>query len=655
MITIGIDTGGTYTDSVIYDDKQGILSVGKALTTKGDLSVGILNSLDMLDPVLIHKAAYVCLSTTLATNACVEGKGGRAKLIFIGVQESVCRKYGPKSGLSDFDDILFLKASTSIDGSVYAEPDWDSFISNNDEFLSTAESLAIVEIHAMKNGAVLEEKCKELVKSKYQCPVICGHELFSDLDSLVRGASSLLNGRLIPVLAEFLDSIKLSLKARDINVPVAIVRSDATIMSEMFTGVRPVETVICGPTASVMGASSLVSSKNCVVVDMGGTTTDICLIRDGAPVCFEDGVNIGQWKTYVKGVFVETCGLGGDSAIRFTRYGIPYVDTERVIPLCVLQNQYPYILESLRELLAEKENHTRFLHEFYVLVKDISSSDRYSDFEKEFCNNLKNGPVIYTQAAESVGKDIYTLNVDRLIREGVIVKSGLTPTDLMHIRGDFRIYDYESSELALSFVASSCSQTPDEMMEWSYNEIKRKLYYNIVSVLLKDKYPFLRDGIGDIGKLIDEAWKNERSTIAIDFTPDLDLVGVGAPIHVFLYDVAERLGMKCIIPEHSDVVNAAGAATGRIRAKCTVDIRNNDYGFKVISADGVNFVKTIEEAFEIAKTKAASIAEKEARRRGAVNDVEVSVFDSSVTIRTGYASQIYRENSVTAVASGGIN
>ena len=75
---IGIDTGGTYTDAVVYDfETRQILSSSKALTTRDDLSRGILSALDALDPALVQRAGMVALSTTLATNACVEGKGGR--------------------------------------------------------------------------------------------------------------------------------------------------------------------------------------------------------------------------------------------------------------------------------------------------------------------------------------------------------------------------------------------------------------------------------------------------------------------------------------------------------------------------------------------------------------------------------------------------
>ena len=93
MIGIGIDTGGTCTDAVVYDTvDHKVLSASKTLTTKQDLKKGIIKALEGLDIEKVRQAKYISLSTTLATNACVENKGGRAKLIFIGVNPKVVER-----------------------------------------------------------------------------------------------------------------------------------------------------------------------------------------------------------------------------------------------------------------------------------------------------------------------------------------------------------------------------------------------------------------------------------------------------------------------------------------------------------------------------------------------------------------------------------
>src|SRR5690606_30033303 len=106
--------------------------------------------------------------------------------------------------------------------------------------------------------------------------------------------------------------IKKSLAARGVKAPLVIVRSDGSLMSEEFSKVRPVETLLCGPAASVMGGIEITQEQNCLIVDMGGTTTDIAIVKNGVPVKAEEGISIGNWRTFVKGVYIETFGLGGD-------------------------------------------------------------------------------------------------------------------------------------------------------------------------------------------------------------------------------------------------------------------------------------------------------------------------------------------------------
>ena len=155
-IGIGIDTGGTYTDAVIYDfENKKILGTSKALTTKEDLSTGILNALDFLPSDIVKKAKVISLSTTLATNACVENKGGNAKFIFLGGDERTLNKNGSKYGLPPTGEIYIQESYTKFSGEIEREPDWDLFSANIDNILNDADGVGIIEIYAMKNSAVI--------------------------------------------------------------------------------------------------------------------------------------------------------------------------------------------------------------------------------------------------------------------------------------------------------------------------------------------------------------------------------------------------------------------------------------------------------------------------------------------------------------------
>ena len=633
---IGIDTGGTYTDAVIYDfNERKILGSAKALTTKEDLSIGIGNALDELPSEMLNQADIISLSTTLATNACVENKGGRAKLLFIGVYKNVVAELGKNYGLPNYDEMYFIDSKSSYNGEIVEQPDWDSFMENSKEWLNDAESVGIVELNAMNNNAVLEKKAKELVIKKYNIPIICGHELFSDLNSLQRGSTTLLNARLIPIIESFLTAIKVALKKRNINAPVVIVRSDGSLMSENFTAVRPVETLLCGPAASVMGGIELTNEKDCLIIDMGGTTTDIAIVKNGIPLKAKNGINVGKWRTFVKGLYIDTFGLGGDSAVRFDTNGNMVLETVRVIPLSIAADKWPVVTEKLKALINTTKRHTHLLHEFFCLVKDISGNSNYTQREISFCEALKNGPLIYSDAAEAIGTDIYNFKMHRLEKEGIIMRCGLTPTDIMHIKGDFNRYNAEAAKLGAEFVAACVNVSQEELYDMIYDKVKKTLYVNIVRMLLEDKYPSLRkDGLDEgIEILISESWEKAKNNVKQDFlnfefSSPATLVGIGAPIHIFLPDVAKALGTKCVVPENADVANALGALVGNITATCEIEVKPQyitvEIGHYIVYGKSQNsFSNDKDQAIAIALEEAKSAVKDEVIRRGASGDIAI--------------------------------
>ena len=688
MYGLGIDTGGTYTDSVIYDfESKRILCSAKALTTHENLSEGILKSLEMLPKQdkeqYFNKIDIVSLSTTLATNACVENKGGRAKLIFIGVDKNVVRKVGEKYGLPPVGDIYFLDYSGKHNGDVITYPDWDKFSREIYDFIADADSVGIVDIHATNNGAAFEKKAKSLIvnelykfeetirNDRLLTPIICGSDLFNDLNSVKRGSSALLNARLIPVICEFIAAIKLSLKEYGITAPIVIVRSDGTLMSDHFTAVRPVETLLCGPCASVIGGMALSGAENCVVVDMGGTTTDIAIVRDGAPLKSKDGINIGKWRTFVKGIYVDTFGLGGDSAVRYDKNFALFLDSRRIVPISIIAGKYPEIVEKLKALAYSDKVHTYPLHEFFCLLKDISKPDYYTGEEKKLCGILKDSPLMYAETAEKMGADVYKFNFARLEKEGVIIRCGLTPTDIMAVKGDYNIYNPEAAKLTLKYMARCVDMGETELCDKIYGEIKQKLYVNILRILWElnkpDNYTRMNrvDNIRDypltpdITNLFKHSWTNDIPDFSVNFSTPLPIVGIGAPIHIFLPDVAKRLGAECIIPENAGVANALGAIMGNVTVSCEVEVK------PVFSSGGVNeyivygrnevaHEKDYNKAVEFATKEAEEYAYEEAKRRGATGKISVKskILENNAALRGN--SGFLLNTVVNATAAGGV-
>ncbi|MCL2000175.1 MAG: hydantoinase/oxoprolinase family protein, partial [Planctomycetes bacterium] len=622
-IGVGIDTGGTYTDAVIYDlENRSVLAHAKAATTRNDLSIGILEALDRLPRRLIAAPSLISLSTTLATNACVENKIGRARLFFFGGNPKVIDSQGADYGLPPASEMFIQDSGTNYSDGVIAEVDWEFFLKDLDKKVAGLDGAGVIEIYSMRNGAVVEKKAKALLRERTGLPVVCGHELVSELGCLERGASTLLNASLFPIIDEFLSAIRKSLARRGIYAPVAIVRSDGNVMGEEQAALRPVETLLCGPAASVMGAVELAGERDCIVIDMGGTTSDIAVIRNGEPLAAENGIGAGKWKTFIRGLHIKTFGLGGDSALH-SRDQRLVLESRRVVPLCMAA-AHPGVLAQLKRQLDEFPKHTRNLHEGFILVKSVESGSRYTEFEKNFCRVLESGPLLLRPAALAVGRDEYTLDVSRLVNEGVVQMFGFTPTDVMHLRGDFSRYDAEASQMGARFVANSLGVTVEDLCALAYDEVKRKLYLHIVKALLEHESPDCRENGIDIRmeKLVVESFERAkrgrgRGFVEIPFRTSLPLVGIGAPIHVFLPEVAARLGTRAVIPEYAAVANAVGAVVGKVQAESRMEVWANytqvgirDY--TVIGRSGARTFDSRRDAEAFAASEAVAAARTEA-------------------------------------------
>ena len=663
-IGIGIDTGGTCTDAVIYNfEEKKILAYAKSPTTKEDLSVGISHSLEKLPRDLLNRAEVIALSTTLATNACVEGKGGRAKLAFFSVNRGTVFETGREYGLPLDESLVFVDSKTRINGLIETPPDWTAFKEKTLPKFADCDAAGVVELFAQKTGAELEKKAAGLIGDAYGIPIVCGHELFTELNIVKRGASTLLNARLISIIKEFTAAVKRSMKKLEINIPFVIVRSDGSLMTEKFAQLRPIETLLCGPVASVMGAVELTSEPNCVVVDIGGTTTDISFVKNGVPKRTEDGVKIGSWSTFVKGLFVDTFGLGGDSGVILTENGSVGLAAEKVMPLCMAAEKYPHLLKILHRIDDRRVRAESFKNEIYLGIKDISDSDNYKPDEKAIAEKLYHSPLSIEELGKELGAAVLQSQLQRLISEGVIIRCGLTPTDVMHVKGDFTEYNIEAAVLGVRILARIVRVTPDEMGDLVYDAFKRKLYCNIVRILIEDADPEIRKtGPGpQLERLINNAYDQAKSGKPVSFmgigfrTPAV-LVGVGAPTHIFLGDVGKLLQTKVVSSEYSKVANALGAIVGNICAKVTMEVAFDpeDASYIVYGAGERLCIEELDEAKETARAIAEEKARKEANERGANPEIDVEFTEEENIIDTNFGT-LYLGYRVTATAAGELN
>jgi N-methylhydantoinase A/oxoprolinase/acetone carboxylase beta subunit len=640
MIGIGIDTGGTYTDAVLYDmNEKKLLCTGKSLTTKTNLEIGIENALNTLDAELVKKAEMMALSTTLATNACVENKGSRARLLMIGADrelaESLAHVY-EAYGFWDMDQVVFLDGKPKDMFRYAKEPDWESFEASVQDAFSDCASVGIVQMYPQVNGAKFEKTAGKMIQRKLPAAVTMAHDLFDEPDVLKRGAGTLLNAHLTPLIAEFLKAVKRVMNKRGLHIPVAVVRSDGSLMSERMAKECPVETLLSGPAASVVGGSVITGKRDAVIVDMGGTTTDVALVHDNAPVMAGEGITIGKWKTMVKGLYVDTFGLGGDSAVRADKNKI-FVDSVRVIPVSVLAKDYPGITERLLGLAELERVHTRPLYEFYVLLKDISGDHAYSAEEQSVCRALKDGPLMPLELADTLKTDIYSLRTGRLEAEGVLIKSGLTPTDMMVVKGDFDQYDSAAALAALECLAVNAKIDASCIPDMVYDMVVKKMYCNIVRILMMQEHPCKAKTCGtkEFEDFIEWSYqdaKRKRKKPLITMPPavQIPLIGVGAPVHIFLPEVARLLGTQAVIPAHAEVANALGAIAGQVLTKVQVKVRAEYQnaqliGYSVFDDTKMRMFEAYEEAEAFALSQVKNRIVKRAEKQGASQKPSINI------------------------------
>lgn len=579
-IVIGIDTGGTYTDAVLLDtEKNMVLGQGKALTTHDDLKCGILAALNQLDPALCAQAELAGLSTTLATNACVEGKFRRSRLLLMGIDWTGICRYGADYGFTNPDDLSYLPCRTTVTGQILEEPDWAFLRKNAKAWFREAEGCAVCELYGVRNGGILEKKAAEILREETGLPVVCASSLFSGLSSLERGASALLNVGLLPIMAEFLEAVKIAFAERNIRAELFLMRSDGSLMGLAYAREHTVETLLSGPAASALGGSRLSGAKRAVVVDMGGTTTDIALIQNGVPLQSENGLRVGGWRTQVRGVRAASFAIGGDSVIRWEQDGSVRLGPERVVPLCVLAQKYPNILLELQQQLRETPGHSLPLHEFLLLCRSDWRRLSLSESEQKLCLALESGPLRLQQAADIIEADKYHFSTKTLETIGVVMRAGLTPTDIMHLRGDYTAYQTEASRLGGRFVAASMGITLKTLCDLIYETVSQKMFFGIACALLEEVDPYFQEHGTDesIQKLLQLQWdrrgRRDDTLLGGFLQTDVILVGVGGPTHLFLPLAAQALGTQWLIPQYASVANAIGAVIGGLRVSAVAEVR----------------------------------------------------------------------------------
>ncbi len=642
---IGIDTGGTFTDSVIADfSERRLVSKAKALTTKQDLRIGIKNSLAALDNSLFPKVKLVSLSTTLATNSVVEGKGSRVGLIIAVPDENSFKLPANVPA----EEVVVIRGAHDLGGSETAPLDSDAARKAVRRMTDRVDAFAVSGYFSIYNAAH-ELQLKELIAAECAHPVVCGHELSSGVGMVERAVTAALNASLLPVIGELLDAVMHIMAENNIHAPLMVVRGDGSLISEKSARSRPVETVLSGPAASVIGACWLTGLSDAVVVDMGGTTSDIGVVSGAIPAASENGAVVGGWRTRVRSIDMWTAGLGGDSRILVKSADEIHIGPRRVVPLSLASSQCPALIDALKSFAVKQGTALKGLDlDFFMLVKMPAFA--VGKYERLMLEAL-DGKVLHRADIEMISGP--SVDLDQFVKLGFVAEVSFTPTDLLHVKGMLDLWDSAACEEAMKFYANKTGLDREQLVALFFDRIIEKLKFNIAAKSLEEEGIALptRESRELLGSLLQ---LDGNGGIAARFKLNRPLVAVGAPVKAYFPRVASDLGAQLVVPEHAEVANAAGAVTGRVTAMAQVFVRPlRPVGFAVVAAGEHKVFDDVEPAIIHAEQLARTTAERIAAETGGKNlETTVHTEEKSAPLASGWGKTIFLELKITAMSIG---
>jgi N-methylhydantoinase A/oxoprolinase/acetone carboxylase beta subunit len=654
---LGIDTGGTYTDAVLWSEEAGVVAKAKALTTRHDLAVGISGAVDaVLDKAKVDPGAIklASMSTTLATNALVEGQGGRVALVMVGFGEGDLARDGLKTALGS-DPVVFCPGGHDVHGNA-APLDLSGLEATLPELAQSVSGFAVCAYFATRNPAH-EIAARELIRQRTGLPVTASHELSSKLGGPRRALTTLLNARLISMIDRLIAATEGFLQKRGIHAPLMVVRGDGALVSAAFARQRPIETILSGPAASLVGARHMTGLADAVVSDIGGTTTDVAVLDKGRPRLDPEGATVGGYRTMVEAVAMRTFGLGGDSEVALEDGALNpriLLGPRRVVPVSLAAVEHADVVMEVLERQLRAANPGRMDGRLAMRtgVPDRLAAGLTSAEAKLF--------ELITPAPQPLDRlltsnaQMATLN--RLVVRGLVHLIGFTPSDAAHTLSRQANWNAAAGRLAAELFArrrdgrgQPVADTPEAISERVLVTLTRLSAEVILETAFEEDG---LDGAATVAHaLVQRAVDGHDGIARLTVALDRPVIGLGASAPLHYAGLPPLVGNRCIVPDDTDVANALGAVVGQVRVSAEATVSQPKEGlFRLSSGDEVRDFLDEDEALEA--------AERHVRARAAERAVEAGTDTAEVAatrdIRTATVEgqRSFVEAHVVAVASG---
>lgn len=568
---IGIDVGGTNTDGVLYDcvEKKIVVSV-KIPTVHSSYAKAIESALRALIGGCGNKSSEVAslnISTTVSTNALLEGKGASSNLILIGFE-----RY--PHIVSDVEMTIKPLSLLKVRGghTAWGKERYSFDREAVEKFVKkrTGELFTVSSLYSPRNPEH-ETAAQRILLSNGSGHVTCSHELsYSKLNSVKRTVTAYLNTSLIPVANRLLDDISTVVKKNKISCPVMFLRSDSTLVPSEWCRKFPIEMIYSGPAASLKGACFIAGEcrqSSFIVADIGGTSTDIGRIENGRAVFSEEGAKIGSYRTMIPSLDIMSIALGGDSKIEISKAEEITVGPERSVPLCRASEETGFsagdVIDCLIKSSANEGDMTGFLINY-------GCNDPSGDI-----GDLTG----YAKPLPFMGEDPCRAGPEKWLTK----EFSYTPTDAFNTMGLSDVGDPEISKAASYVIGRKCRMASIDLARQISVKTNSVLEYSIKDYACRCR--------------------------------PLPRIYVGTPAKVFV-KLGEKDGIDITVPENFDVAGAAGAAVSSMEFSCSVFIMHSfsDDSFTAFlpetTVSSGNFQELLNEAEEAGKKYLGKLAEE---------------------------------------------
>ncbi len=654
-LLLGVDTGGTYTDAVLIRDEREVIASAKSLTTRQDLAIGIGGAVRAVlaeAGVAAHEIALASLSTTLATNALVEGQGGRVGLVYIGFDARDLTAQGLADALAG-DPALVLAGGHSHAGTEVAPLDLPALAAWLDAHADVS-AYAVAAQFATRNPAH-ELAASALITAATGRPVSLSHHLSARLNGPKRALTAVLNARLIGLTHRLIGRAEEILAQIGVTAPLMVVRGDGALISAAQARERPIETILSGPAASIVGARWLTGADTAMVSDIGGTTTDVALLRGGRPAIDPQGARVGGWRTMVEAVAMRTTGLGGDSEVQMVADGLAggvTLGPRRVVPVSLVALDAPDVvhgaLDAALRAAVPGEHDARFVRPVAgVAAQGLNAREAALLARIDRLRPL--AEVLTTRLDQAA--------LSRLVARGLVQVAGVTPSDASHVLGRVDAWDAAAADKALRLFmrrrigsGEVLARDPQAMAQMIIDRLTHQTCQALLEAALAEDgfdapealaaHPLMQGGLGGHAGLT-----RLQTGLAVD------VVGLGASAPSYYPAVGARLGCRMILPDHAGVANAIGAVVGRVTMRRAGTVTSPSEGrFRVhLDAGPEDFAASeaamarLEQVLRDAAETAARAAGADDLRTTATRDIRKAMVENR---------EVFLEAHITVEASG---